>query len=112
MSRTNSIALLIFGAILGYFHSFGPTATQKFKSGVYQLLAPFFTGGSGLKKRLTSVRTGLKSIDQLEHENAGLQVENRELRPTIQGLRDAEKEVNRVLHSLQYRHRVVYMLNA
>jgi len=90
MSRTNIIALLIFGAILGYFLSFGPTATQKFKAGVYQLLAPFFTGGSGLKKQLTSVRTGLKSLEQLERENASLQVENRELRATNQGLRDAE----------------------
>src|SRR5215475_14138846 len=90
MSRTNIIALLIFGAILGYFLTFGPTTTQKFKTGVYQLLAPFFTGGSGLKKQLTSVRSGLKSLDQLEHENANLQVENRELRATNQGLRDAE----------------------
>src|SRR5437016_12746074 len=110
MSRTNIIALLIFGAILGYFLSFGPTATQKFKSGVYQLLAPFFTGGSGLKKQLTSVRTGLKSLDQLEHENAGLQVENRELKATNQALRDVENEVNRLRHALNYRERSVFKL--
>jgi hypothetical protein len=46
MSRTNIIALLIFGAILGYFLSFGPDTTQKFKTGVYRMLAPFLTGGS------------------------------------------------------------------
>src|SRR5262249_39541138 len=55
MSRTNIIALLIFGAILGYFLSFGPETTQKFKTGVYRLLAPFLTGGSGIKKQITSV---------------------------------------------------------
>src|SRR6059058_2808309 len=76
MSRANIIALLIFGAILGYFLSFGPSTTQKFKAGVYQLLAPFLTGGSGLKKQITSVRSGLKSLDQLEHENTALQAEN------------------------------------
>jgi rod shape-determining protein MreC len=81
MSRTYIIALLIFGAILGIF-SFGPTTTQKFKAGVYQLLAPFLTSGSGLKKQITSVRSGLKSLEQLEHENSALQVENRELRAT------------------------------
>src|SRR5213078_404672 len=112
MSRTNIIALLIFGAILGYFLSFGPTATQKFKTGVYQLLAPFFTGGSGLKKQLTSVRTGLKSLEQLERENASLQVENRELKATKQGLRDAENEVNRLRHALNYRERSVFKLIA
>src|SRR6266513_1943299 len=112
MSRTNIIALLIFGAILGYFLSFGPATTQKFKSGAYQLLAPFFTEGSGIKKQLTSVRTGLKSLDQLERENSNLQVENRELRATNQGLRDAENEVNRLRHALNYRERSVFKLIA
>jgi rod shape-determining protein MreC len=112
MSRTNIIALLIFGAILGYFLSFGPSTTQKFKSGVYQLLAPFLTSGSGLKKQITSVRTGLKSLEQLEHESAALQVENRELRATNQGLRDVEHEVNRLRHALNYRERSVFKLIA
>ncbi|PYI96447.1 MAG: rod shape-determining protein MreC [Verrucomicrobia bacterium] len=112
MSRTNIIVLLIFGAILGYFLSFGPNTTQKFKAGVYQLLAPFLTSGSGLKKQITSVRTGLKSLDQLEHENAALQVENRELRATNQSLRDVEHEVNRLRHALNYRERSVFKLIA
>src|ERR1041384_8615376 len=94
MSRTNIIALVIFGAILGYFLSFGPETTQKFKTSVYRLLSPFLTGGSGIKKQITSVRSGLKSLDELEKENAALNVENRELRATNQGLRDVEHEVN------------------
>src|SRR6266576_1267284 len=112
MSRTSIIALLIFGAVLGYFLSFGPETTQKFKASVYQLLAPFLTGGSGIKKQITSVRTGLKSLDQLEHENAALQVENRELRATNQSLRDVEHEVNRLRHALNYRERSVFKLIA
>src|SRR5205809_7936577 len=112
MSRTNIIALLIFGAILGYFLSFGPESTRKLKAGVYQLLAPFLTSGSGLQKQITSVRTGLKSLEQLERENASLQVENRELRATNQGLRDIEHEVNRLRHVLNYRERSVFKLIA
>src|SRR6202162_3932667 len=112
MSRTNIIALLIFGAILGYFLSFGASTTEKFKSGVYQLLAPFLTSGSGLKKQITSVRTGLKSLDQLEHENATLEVQNRELSATNNGLRDVEHEVNRLRHALNYRERSVFKLIA
>jgi rod shape-determining protein MreC len=112
MSRTSIIALLIFGAVLGYFLSFGPETTQKFKASVYQLLAPFLTGGSGIKKQITSVRSGLKSLDQLEHENTALQVENRELRATNQGLRDVEHEVNRLRHALNYRERSVFKLIA
>jgi rod shape-determining protein MreC len=112
MSRTNIIALLIFGAILGYFLSFGPETTQKFKASVYRLLAPFLTGGSGIKKQITSVRSGLKSLDELERETAALQVENRELRATNQGLRDVEHEVNRLRHALNYRERSVFKLLA
>jgi len=112
MSRTNVIALLIFGAILGYFLSFGPESTRKFKAGIYQLIAPFLTGGSGLQKQITSVRTGLKSLEQLERENAALQVENRALRATNQGLRDAEHEVDRLRHALNYRERSVFKLIA
>src|SRR5216110_1454866 len=110
MSRTNIIALLIFGAILGYFLSFGPESTRKFKSGVYGLLAPFLSGGSGLQKQITSVRTGLKSLEQLERENATLQVDNRALRATNQALRDVEHEVNRLRHALNYRERSVFKL--
>jgi len=112
MSRANIIALLIFGAILGYFLSFGPESTRKLKAGVYQFIAPFLTGGSGLQKQITSVRTGLKSLEQLERENAALQVENRALRATNQGLHDVEHEVNRLRHALNYRERSVFKLIA
>src|SRR6476619_7177836 len=112
MSRTNIIALLIFGAILGYFLSFGPETTQKFKASVYRLLAPFLTGGSGIKKPITSVRPGLQSLDELERDTAALQVENRELRATNQGLRDVEHDVNRLRHALNYRERSVFKLLA
>src|SRR5438270_508187 len=62
MSRTSIIALLIFGASLGYFLSFGADRTRKFQAGIYQMLAAFFTTGSGLQKPITSVRTGLQSV--------------------------------------------------
>jgi rod shape-determining protein MreC len=110
MSRTSIIALLIFGAVLGYFLSFGSDTTRKFQTGVYQLLAPFFTSGSGLQKQITSVRTGLKSLEDLERENASLRVDNRQLRATNQALRDVEHEVNRLRHALQYKERSVFKL--
>ena len=96
----------------GVFPELRSGTTQKFKAGVYRLLAPFLTGGSGIKKQITSVRSGLKSLDELEHENAALQVENRELRATNQGLRDVEHEVNRLRHALNYRERSVFKLVA
>src|SRR5439155_26257872 len=92
--------------------SFRPQSTSKLKARVNQPIAPFLTGGSGLQKQITSVRTGLKSLEQLERENAALQVENRALRATNQGLHDVEHEVNRLRHALNYRERSVFKLIA
>jgi rod shape-determining protein MreC len=110
MSRTSIIALLIFGALLGYFLSFGVETTRKFQAGVYQLLSPFFSTGSGLQKQITSVRSGLKSLEELEKDNNSLRVENRALKATNQALRDVEHEVNRFRHALNYRERSVFRL--
>lgn len=110
MNRTSIIALLIFGAILGYFLSFGSDKTRSMQSGVYQLIAPFLTSGSGIQKQITQVRTGLKSLEELERDNNGLKVENRQLRATNQALRDVEHEVNRLRHALNYRERSIFKL--
>lgn len=110
MNRTSIIALLIFGAILGYFLSFGPETTRKIQSSAYQLFSPFLTRGSGLQKEITSVRTGLKSLEELEKDNSALRVENRQLKATNQALRDVEHEVNRLRHALNYRERSVFKL--
>jgi rod shape-determining protein MreC len=110
MSRGSIIALLVFGAILGYFLSFGTETTRKFQASVYQMLSPFFSTGSGLQKQITSVRSGLKSLEELEKDNNGLQVENRSLKATNQALRDVEHEVNRLRHALNYRERSVFRL--
>src|SRR3954463_6863437 len=110
MNRTSIIALAVFGALLGYFLSFGPDTTRKVQAGAYQLLSPFLTKGSGLQKQITSVRTGLRSLEELEKDNSALQVENRELKATNKALRDVEHEVNRLRHALNYRERSIFKL--
>lgn len=110
MSRSSVIALLIFGAILGYFLSFGPDTTRKLQAGIYQLFSPFLHSGSGLQKQITSVSGKLKSLEDLEKENSSLRVENTQLKATNQALRDVEHEVNRLRHALNYRERSVFKL--
>lgn len=110
MNRSSIIAILIFVAILGYFLTFGPESTQKLQSGFYQLISPFLRSGSSLEKQITSVRTGLKSLEELERDNQNLRVENRALRATNQALRDVEHEVNRLRVALNYRERSIFKL--
>ncbi len=110
MSRASIIALLVFGALLGYILSFGPDTTRKFQAGAYQLIAPFLTKGSGLTRQITSVRTGLESLEALEKDNSALQVQNRELKATNKALRDVEHEVNRLRHALNFSERSNFKL--
>lgn len=110
MNRSSVIALLILTAVLLYFLSFGADGTRKLQAGFYQLIAPFLTTGSGLQKQITSVRTGLKSLEEIERENSALRVENRALKATNQALRDVEHEVNRLRTALNYRERSIFRL--
>lgn len=112
MNRSSIIALLVFGALLGYFLSFGPETTRKLQASVYQLFSPFLQSGSGIQKQITSVSGKLKSLEDLEKENSALRVENTQLRATNQALRDVEHEVNRLRHALDYRERSIFKLVA
>jgi rod shape-determining protein MreC len=110
MNRSSLIALGIFAAILAYFLSFGAESTRKLQAGVYSLISPFLRTGSGIQKSITSVSTGLKTLDEVERDNASLKVENRSLKATNQALRDVEHEVNRLRRALAYRERSVFRL--
>jgi rod shape-determining protein MreC len=110
MSRTGIVALVLFAAALLALLSISPKATEKIQATFYQAISPFLKGGSGLERQITSVRTGLKSLDELERENADLRVQNRSLKATNEALRDVEHEVNRLRHALNYRARSLFRL--
>ncbi|MCA1657669.1 MAG: rod shape-determining protein MreC, partial [Verrucomicrobiaceae bacterium] len=110
MNRSSIVALLIFVAVLGYLLSFGADSTRKLQGGFYQLISPFLKTGSGLEKQITSVKTGLQTLEELERDNQTLKVENRSLRATNQALRDVEHEVNRLRTALNYRERSIFKL--
>lgn len=110
MNRSSIIALVIFAAILAYFLSFGAESTRKLQAGFYQIISPFLSSGSGIKKQITSVKSGLQTLEELERDNASLKVENRSLKATNQALRDVEHEVNRLRRALDYRDRSAFGL--
>jgi rod shape-determining protein MreC len=110
MNRSSIIALAIFAAILAYFLSFGAESTRKLQAGFYSLISPFLKTGSGLQKSITSVSTGLKTLEEVERENAALKVDNRSLKATNDALRGVEHEVNRLRRALDYRQRSVFRL--
>jgi rod shape-determining protein MreC len=110
MSRTGIVALVIFAAALLALLSMGPRATRAIQATFFQTISPFLKSGSGLERQITSVRSGLKTLDQLEKENAQLRVENRSLKATNEALSDVEHEVNRLRRALAYRERSLFRL--
>ena len=110
MSRTGIVALVVFAAAILALLSIGPQATRKIQATFFQAISPFLKTGSGLERQITSVRTGLKSLEELERDNASLRVENRSLKATNEALRDVEHEVNRLRHALAYRERSLFRL--
>jgi rod shape-determining protein MreC len=112
MRRSSIVALVIFAAALLALLSVGPQVTRRIQATFFQVISPFLKTGSGLERQITSVRTGLKSLDELERENAALRVENRSLKATNEALRDVQHEVNRLRHALNYRQRSLFRLVA
>src|SRR6476469_7671793 len=110
MKRSSIIALGVLGAILAYFLTFGAEGTRKIQAGFYKVIAPFLSSGSGIKTQLTSVSSGLQTLEELERDNSSLKVENRSLKATNQALRDVEHEVNRLRRALNYRDRALFRL--
>ena len=110
MSRSSIVALVLFAAALLALLSIGPQTTRKIQATFFQTIAPFLKTGSGFERQITSVRSGLKSLEDLERANAALRVENRSLKATNEALRDVEHEVNRLRHALNYRERSLFRL--
>ena len=110
MRRFNILALLLFLVALGALFALGPTGTQKVQSKFLELLSPFLQTGSEFEHKITAVRQGLKTLQELESDNQRLVVLNKELRAVNQTLRDLETENNRLRRALQYRERATFQL--
>ncbi len=110
MRRGNFVAIGIFFLLLGGLFFVGPSGTQRIQSSFLELIAPFLKTGSNLEKRITAIRQGLKTLDQLEIENRELAIANKELRATNLMLRELEEENQRLRKSLGYRERASFRL--
>lgn len=106
MQRSHVIAIAVFVLAVALLFIFNPRNAPKVQSGVLGAASPFLKAGSSL----STFREGLKSLEQLEQENALLRSENKELKAVNQSLRDLESENNKLREALGYRSRAAFQL--
>jgi len=110
MRRFSIFALVVFILAVGGLFALGPSGTQRVQTSFLGMITPFFTTGSDLERKVTAVRQGLKTLQELEAENKELAVSNKELQAINQTLRDLEAENNRLRNAMQYRERAAFQL--
>ncbi|GAB4171580.1 MAG: hypothetical protein Fur0032_10860 [Terrimicrobiaceae bacterium] len=102
------VAIVLVGAVA--LSTLGSRDAQQLQGGFMGWLAPFLETGDAVSRQISSMGQSLKTLDQLEEENAKLLLQVRELRATNQLLRDMESENNKLRAALDYRERSVFHL--
>lgn len=110
MKRLSIIVTLLFLVAVGALLTLSPRATQQIQSRFLGAISPFLKTGSTLQRQFVGLKEGMKTLDELERDDALLQVEIKDLKATNQMLRDLEAENNRLRRALNYRQRSVFKL--
>lgn len=110
MNRLTIIIVAVIVAVAVAISSLGSNTMQKLQAGFLGLLSPFLKTGSTVQHQIGAMGQGLKTLKELEEENAKLTSENRELRTTNQILHDLEMENNKLRAALEYKQRSVFKL--
>lgn len=110
MSRSSIIALIVFVVLTGLVLSLRTSAARRLQADVLQLVRPLHSTTTVVGRNLGAFGKGLKSLDELERDNAALEIEIKELRATNQMLRDLTEENSSLRQALDFRQRSNFQL--
>lgn len=102
------LGVAVFTAVV--FLSFSSERMRSWQSGYLHISGPALQAGSAISGRVEKLQKGLKSLDQLEEENAVLSAQNKELRASSQLSGNLENENKRLRAALDYRERSAFKL--
>lgn len=97
------LAVAIIVAVV--FLAFSPGRMRAWQSRFFDVSTPAIQAGAAINERITKLNKGLKTLDELEAENAALVAQNNELRASSQMLKDLGDENRRLRDTLGYRER-------
>lgn len=110
MSKLHLIFLAIAIAVAVGFLALPTGIMKSWQSRFLDVSTPALEVGSVLSDRLAKLNTGLKTLDELEADNAALLTQNDQLRAANQLLGDMETENKRLRAALDYRERSTFKL--
>jgi len=90
--------------------SFSADRMRSWQGAYLQASKPAIEAGHAISGRVAKLQKGLKTLDELEEENAALLARNNELLATNQLLGDLEAENKRLRAALGYRERASFRL--
>lgn len=103
MKKLNIILVAVIVVAALVVSTVGSGLAGRMQTGFLRVVSPFLKTGTAVQETVGSMGKGLKSLDELEKENAELVREVTELRVANQVLRDMERENNRLRVALNYR---------
>jgi len=110
MTKLHFILLGVTILIAVVLLSFSSERMRSWQGGYLRVSNPALQAGSALSGKVTKLQKGLKTLDQLEEENAALTAQNNQLRAAGQLLGDLETENKSLRAALDYRERSAFKL--
>jgi rod shape-determining protein MreC len=110
MTKLHFILLGVTILIAVVLLSFSSERMRSWQSGYLRVSNPALQAGSAISGQVAKLQKGLKTLDQLEEENAALTAQNNQLRATNQLLGDLETENKSLRAALDYRERSAFKL--
>src|SRR5215472_8259057 len=102
MKSTTIAALGVFGILVFLLLMLPPVTKRQMQGALLQLVSPVLRTSASVQEKLDGMRGGLKRLDQLEHDNQRLRLENEQLRTANSLLKNLEIEVNRLSRALGF----------
>jgi rod shape-determining protein MreC len=105
------LILLAVAVLVGLvFLSFSTDRMQALQARFLDVSTPALHAGSAISGQISKLNKGLKTLEELEAENAALASQNNELRAARQLLGDLDAENRRLRAALEYRERAAFRL--
>ncbi len=110
MKPLHLILLAAAVVIAVVFLAFSPARMRSWQSRFFDVSTPAIEAGAAINDRITKLNKGLKTLDELEAENAALAAQNNEMRASTQLLQGLAEENRRLRDTLGYRERSTFDL--